>query len=181
MLKVLVPVYGSSNSQHAVQHVLREFQSNPAMDIHLHNVKPPFSRYITRWVDRKAVKEEHAEASDKVLRPIRQIPMKPAHHLRCTSPSMTRQLQSQRLPSNCDATTSASAPGSYRSWSSGRSRPLRPTRSSLWVGPCLSNQTSAWAVHVASTGVSPITPSPTGPLWLTLPIRIFHLGQCAQP
>ena len=61
MLKVLIPVDGSSNSQHAVRHVLREFRSNPAMDIHLLNGPPPFSRYITRWVDRKAVNEVHAE------------------------------------------------------------------------------------------------------------------------
>lgn len=73
MLKVLVPIDGSSNSQHAVRHVLREFRSNPAMDIHLLNVQPPFSRYITRWVDRKAVNEVHAEASEKALRPIRQM------------------------------------------------------------------------------------------------------------
>ena len=43
------------------------------MDIHLLNVQPPFSRYITRWVDRKAVNEVHAEASEKALRPIRQM------------------------------------------------------------------------------------------------------------
>ena len=73
MLKILVPVDGSSNSQHAVRHVLREFRSNPAMDIHLLNVQPPFTRYITRWVDRKAVNEVHAEASEKALRPIRQM------------------------------------------------------------------------------------------------------------
>ena len=73
MLKVLVPVDGSSNSQRAVRHVLREFRSNPAMDIHLLNVQPPFSRHITRWIDRKAVNEVHAEASEKALRPIRQI------------------------------------------------------------------------------------------------------------
>jgi len=73
MLKVLVPVDGSSNSQHAVRHILREFRSNPAMDIHLLNVQRPFSSYITRWVDRNAVSEVHAEASEKALRPIRQM------------------------------------------------------------------------------------------------------------
>lgn len=73
MLKVLVPVDGSSNSQHAVRHVLREFRSNPAMDIHLLNVQRPFSSNITRWVDRNVVKEVHAEASEKALRPIRQM------------------------------------------------------------------------------------------------------------
>ena len=42
MLKGLVPVDGSSNSRHAVRHVLGEFKSNPAMDIHLLNVQPRF-------------------------------------------------------------------------------------------------------------------------------------------
>jgi len=73
MLKVLVPVDGSCNSQHAVRHVLGEFRSNPAMDIHLLNVQPPFSRYVTRFVDRKAVSAAHYEASQKALQPIRQM------------------------------------------------------------------------------------------------------------
>lgn len=73
MLKVLVPVDGSSNSLHAVRHVLGEFRSNPAMDIHLLNVQPPFSRYITRFVDRKAVSEVHHEASEKALQSSRQM------------------------------------------------------------------------------------------------------------
>ena len=73
MLKVLVPVDGSSNSQHALRHVLGEFKSNPAMDIHLLNVQPPFSRYITRFVDRKAVNEVHHEASEKALQSSRQM------------------------------------------------------------------------------------------------------------
>jgi len=73
MLKILVPVDGSSSSRHAVWHVLREFRSNPAMDIHLLNVQPAFSRYITRFVDRKAVNEVHHEASHKALQPIREM------------------------------------------------------------------------------------------------------------
>ena len=62
MLKVLVPVDGSSNSRHAVRHVVGAFQSNPAMDIHLLNVQPPFSRYIARFVDRKTIKDVQNEA-----------------------------------------------------------------------------------------------------------------------
>ena len=73
MLKVLVPVDGSSNAQHAVRHVLREFKSNPAMNIHLLNVQPPFSRYVTRFVDRKAVNEVHHEASENALRSSRRM------------------------------------------------------------------------------------------------------------
>ena len=72
MLKVLVPVDGSSNSRHAVRHVVGAFQSNPAMDIHLLNVQPPFSRYIARFVDRKTIKDVQNEASEKALRLVRQ-------------------------------------------------------------------------------------------------------------
>ena len=73
MLKILVPVDGSSNSRHAVRHVLGEFRSNPEMDIHLLNVQPPLSRYVTRFVDRRAVNAMHHEASERALRPIRQM------------------------------------------------------------------------------------------------------------
>jgi len=73
MLKVLVPVDGSSNSLHAVRHVLSEFRRNPAIDIHLLNVQPPFSSYVTRWIDRKTINEAHLEASELALRPARQM------------------------------------------------------------------------------------------------------------
>lgn len=73
MLKVLVPVDGSSNSLHAVRHVLSEFRRNPAIDIHLLNVQPPFSRNVTRWIDRKTVNQAHVAASEKALQPIRRM------------------------------------------------------------------------------------------------------------
>ena len=72
MLKILVPVDGSSNSRHAVRHVVSEFHSNPAIDIHLLNVQPPFSRYISRFVDRKTIKDVQNEESEKALRLVRQ-------------------------------------------------------------------------------------------------------------
>jgi len=73
MLKVLVPVDGGNNSLHAVRHVLHEFKSNPALDIHLLNVQPPFSSYITRFIDEAMVAAEHQEASQKALQPSRQM------------------------------------------------------------------------------------------------------------
>jgi len=73
MLKVLVPVDGSSNALHAVHHVLSEYQRNPAIDIHLLNVQPPFSRNVTRWSDRKTINEAHLDASEQALQPIRQM------------------------------------------------------------------------------------------------------------
>jgi len=71
MLKVLVPVDGSSNSLHAVRHVLSEFRRNPAIDIHLLNVQPAFSGNVTRWIDRQTINEVHVEASEQALQPIK--------------------------------------------------------------------------------------------------------------
>lgn len=73
MLKVLVPVDGSSNALHAVRHVLSEFRRNPTIDIHLLNVQPPFSGNVRRWIDRKTINEAHLEASEQALQPIRQM------------------------------------------------------------------------------------------------------------
>ncbi len=73
MLKVLVPVDGSSNSLHAVRHVLCELRRNAAIDIHLLNVQPPFSTNVTRWIDRETIKEAHLEASELALRSARQM------------------------------------------------------------------------------------------------------------
>ena len=73
MMKILVPVDGSNNSRHAIRHVLGEFKNNLTMDVHLLNVQPPFSRYITQFVSRKAVNEVHREAAEKALLPISQM------------------------------------------------------------------------------------------------------------
>ena len=73
MLKILVPVDGSSNSQHAVRHVLRQFRRNPAMNIHLLNVQSPFSRNVSRFADRTTLNAAHQEASREALQPSRRM------------------------------------------------------------------------------------------------------------
>jgi nucleotide-binding universal stress UspA family protein len=73
MLKVLIPVDGSRNCQFAVKHVIKEFMNNTAMEIHLLNVQPPFSRYIARFVSRKSLHDHHRDESEKVLGPIKQM------------------------------------------------------------------------------------------------------------
>ena len=73
MLKVLVPVDGSRNCEFAIKHVVRQFMNNTAMEIHLLNVQPPFSSYITRFVSRKNVRDYHRDEAEKALRPSRQI------------------------------------------------------------------------------------------------------------
>jgi len=73
MLKVLVPVHGSRNRELAVKHVIRQFMNNTAMEIHLLNVQPPLSSYITRFVSRKNVQDHHRDEAEKALRPVRQL------------------------------------------------------------------------------------------------------------
>jgi len=72
MLRVLIPVDGSRNCRFAVQHVIKEFMSNTAMEIHLLNVQVPFRREIARFVSRKSLHDYHREEAEKALGPIKQ-------------------------------------------------------------------------------------------------------------
>jgi Ca2+-transporting ATPase len=73
MTKVLVPVDGTRNCEFAVRHVVRQFMNNTAMEIHLLNVQPPLTSYITRFLSRRNVREYHQDEAAKALRPVRQI------------------------------------------------------------------------------------------------------------
>jgi len=73
MMKVLVPVDGSGNCEFAVRHVVRQFMNNTAMEIHLLNVQPALTSYITRFLSRKSVRDFHADEAEKALRPMRQL------------------------------------------------------------------------------------------------------------
>ena len=73
MLRVLVPIDGSRNSEYALRHVVGEFFKNPGMEIHLLNVQPPFSRHISQFIARKARDSFHQDEAERVLRPARQL------------------------------------------------------------------------------------------------------------
>ena len=73
MIKVLIPIDGSRNCQFAAKHVIKEFMNNTAMEIHLLNVQPPFSRDIARFVSGKSIHDHHREQGQKALAPIRQM------------------------------------------------------------------------------------------------------------
>ena len=73
MLRVLIPIDASRNCQVAVQHVIRQFMNNTAMEIHLLNVQLPFSRYVAGFVSRKTLHEYHRDEGENALRPIRQM------------------------------------------------------------------------------------------------------------
>ena len=73
MLRVLVPVDGSRNSEYALRHVVSQFKQNSAMEIHLLNVQPSFSRHISQFIGRKTRDSFHHDEAEKALRPARQL------------------------------------------------------------------------------------------------------------
>ena len=73
MMRALVPVDGSPNTQHAVRHVIRDFMKYPAMEVHLLNVQPPFSKHIAQFVSKKNRDAHHRDEAQKALRPIREM------------------------------------------------------------------------------------------------------------
>jgi YjbE family integral membrane protein len=73
MLRVLVPVDDSPNARHAVRHVVNQFLRRGAMEVHLLNVQPPFSRHISRFVSAKNRSEFHLEQGEKALQAARKM------------------------------------------------------------------------------------------------------------
>ena len=66
MLKVLIPVDGSSNSLRAVRHAIDECRRSREIELHLFNVQPRLSRHISRFVsrrDRQAYMHDRADAA----------------------------------------------------------------------------------------------------------------------
>jgi Ca2+-transporting ATPase len=72
-MKVLIPVSGTRNCEFAARHVVRQFMNNTAMEIHLLNVQPPLSSYVTRFLSRRNVHDYHRDEAEKALRPVRQL------------------------------------------------------------------------------------------------------------
>jgi nucleotide-binding universal stress UspA family protein len=73
MVKVLVPVGGAGGGTLAVRHALAEFMKGTAMEIHLLNVQPPFSRHVAQFASRRNLAEFHREQAEKALRPAREL------------------------------------------------------------------------------------------------------------
>ena len=73
MLKVLVPSDGSASSQCAVRHVISECSKHRELDIHLLNVQPPFSKFISDHSSDEGRMEFHQEQARQALAPARQL------------------------------------------------------------------------------------------------------------
>jgi nucleotide-binding universal stress UspA family protein len=72
MPRVLVPSDGSANAQYGVHYVVCEFMKNPQLEIHVLNVRPPFTRSVSQFIGRQARMEFHHEQAEKALAPVRQ-------------------------------------------------------------------------------------------------------------
>lgn len=73
MLKILVPVDGSRNSEFALRHVIKEFIKNSQMEIHLLNVQPPLSRHVSQFLGRKTRDSFHQDEAEKAMGPARAL------------------------------------------------------------------------------------------------------------
>ena len=71
MMKILLPVDGSSNSLHAARHVAVELLRDPAMEIHLLGVQGRFSRHISQFLNRKDLELFYREEGDRKLVAVR--------------------------------------------------------------------------------------------------------------
>jgi nucleotide-binding universal stress UspA family protein len=73
MFKILVPVDGSANAQLAVQHVVNRHISGAAFEVHLLNVREPFSRHISRFVNRRIRETYYRDMGLQALQPARDL------------------------------------------------------------------------------------------------------------
>jgi len=73
MDKVLLPVDGSRNSQHAARHVLHAFKTNPSLEVHLLNVQTPLSRHVAQFISRKSRDDYHNDEATKAMRSVRRM------------------------------------------------------------------------------------------------------------
>lgn len=73
MQKILLPVDGSRNSQHAARHVLKEHLKDATVQVHLLNVQPPFSRYIAKFVSGGNRSDYHRAQGEKAVAAVKRM------------------------------------------------------------------------------------------------------------
>ncbi|MEO6410107.1 MAG: YjbE family putative metal transport protein, partial [Burkholderiaceae bacterium] len=73
MLKVLVPVDGSTNALRAVRHAMAQYRRDHELELHLLNVQPLLSRHVARFIARHDRDAWHHEQAELALRAARQL------------------------------------------------------------------------------------------------------------
>ena len=69
MTRILIPVGGTRNDSFALQHVIKRFMNNSAIEVHLVNVQRPFSAYVAQFSSRRNRLDYHREQAEKALAP----------------------------------------------------------------------------------------------------------------
>ena len=67
MLKVLVPIDGSTNALRALRHALAEYQRHHELELHLLNVQPRLSRHIARFLSRSDRDDWHHDQAEAAM------------------------------------------------------------------------------------------------------------------
>jgi len=67
MLKVLIPVDGSSNALKAVQHVINECINDGMREVHLLNVRTPLTQHAARFISKRDRTAFHRSEAEKAL------------------------------------------------------------------------------------------------------------------
>jgi YjbE family integral membrane protein len=73
MNKVLLPVDGSANSIRAARHVINRFMTDHNIEVHVLNVRRPFSQHVARFSSRASRADYHREQAEKALEPVRSV------------------------------------------------------------------------------------------------------------
>lgn len=73
MVKVLIPVDGSTNSLKAVRHVVTRFVENHLFEIHLLHVRTPLTQNAARFISKRNRAAWHREEAEKALKPARDM------------------------------------------------------------------------------------------------------------
>ena len=73
MKRVLLPVDGTASSLNAARYLVREYFSDPDVEVHLLNVRAPLSAYVMRFVGRDSVDGWHRDEAEKALGPCRKL------------------------------------------------------------------------------------------------------------
>lgn len=73
MLKVLVPVNGSANALQAVSHTIAEYKKHHQLELHLLNVQPKLSRYISKFFSKEDRQQWHQEQADQAISSAKQM------------------------------------------------------------------------------------------------------------
>jgi Ca2+-transporting ATPase len=73
MRKILIPVGGTRNDRFAVQHVIKRFMNDTAIEVHLVNVQVPFSAYVATFSSRESRDDYHREQAEKALNPVKEM------------------------------------------------------------------------------------------------------------